>query len=108
MFFRFGGALVLLVMIALGGIAVEKRSLDLRRAVSHQNFRQDVLIEEHALHRLKAQQLGAPSRLLESAPEMEPIPNPRTKQGRFQRPTRTIRPVRSIPSALLDDDLPTH
>jgi hypothetical protein len=108
MFFRFGGALVLLVLIALGGIAIEKRNLDLRRAVSHQNFRQDVLLEDHALHRLKAQQLGAPSRLIDEMPQPEPIPNPKAPKGTAPRFTRPTRPVRSIPAALLDDEMPTH
>lgn len=71
MFFRFGGTLVLLVLIALGGIALEKRSLNLRRAVSHQKFRQEVLLEEHAVHRLKAQQLGSPGRLIDDFHEAE-------------------------------------
>jgi len=71
MFYRFGGALVLLVIIALGGIAIEKQNLTLRRAVSHQKFRQEVLMEEHAVHRLKAQQLGAPGRLMNDLDEAE-------------------------------------
>lgn len=71
MFFRFGGTLVLLVMIALAGIAVEKQNLTLRRQVSHQKFRQDVLLEEHAINRLKAQQLGAPGRLIDDLHESE-------------------------------------
>lgn len=108
MFFRFGGALVLLVLIALAGIAIEKRNLDLRRAVSHQNFRQDVLIEEHAQHRLKAQQLGAPSRLIDNVPQLDAIPNAPAKKGERPRFSRPTRPVRSVPAALLDDDLPTH
>ena len=60
MFYRFGGALVLLVLIALGGIAIEKRNLTLRRAVSHQKFRQEVLLEEHAVHRLTMLQAPLP------------------------------------------------
>jgi hypothetical protein len=66
MFFRFGGAIVLAVLISLSGIALEKRILVLRRAVSHQAFRLDVLVEEHALLRLRTQQLGAPARLMET------------------------------------------
>jgi hypothetical protein len=66
MFSRFGGALVLVVLISLAGIALEKRILSLRRAVSEQTYRLDELRESHAIHRLRTQQLGAPSRLIES------------------------------------------
>src|SRR4051812_4255277 len=89
MFYRFGGALVLLVIIALGGIAIEKRNLTLRRAVSHQKFREEVLMEEHAVHRLKAQQLGAPGRLMDDFDEAEmrrPHGRPPPPPLKFQRP----------------------
>ena len=36
MYFRFGSALVLVVLISLGGIALEKRTLELRRSVTRQ------------------------------------------------------------------------
>lgn len=100
MFFRFGGTLVLLVLIALGGIALEKRNLDLRRAVSHQKFRQEVLLEEHAIYRLKAQQLGAPSRLIDDLHEAEM----RRPSGRPPVP-----PLKFVkPTARFDDDSPLH
>lgn len=89
MFYRFGGALVLLVMIALGGIAIEKQNLTLRRAVSHQKFRQEVLLEEHAIHRLKAQQLTAPGRLMNDLEEAEmrrPHGRPPTPPIKFVAP----------------------
>jgi hypothetical protein len=100
MFYRFGGALVLLVIIALGGIAIEKRNLTLRRAVSHQKFRQEVLMEEHAVHRLKAQQLGAPSRLMDDLEEAEmrrPHGRPPQPPLKFKRPTPRV-----------DDDAPLN
>jgi hypothetical protein len=98
MFFRFGATLVLLVLIALGGIAVEKRNLDLRRAASHQHFRQDVLLEEHAKYRLKAQQLGAPGQLIDDLHEAE--------MGRpHGRPP--VPPIRFVnPAAIREDDTP--
>lgn len=100
MFYRFGGALVLLVLIALGGIAIEKRNLTLRRAVSHQKFRQEVLLEEHAVHRLKAQQLGAPGRLIDDLDEAEM----RRPQGHTPVP-----PVKfKAPAARVDDDTPLN
>jgi len=64
MYIRFGGALVLVVLISLAGIALEKRNLELRRAVSRQAFRLDVLLERHAANRLRTQRLGAPARLM--------------------------------------------
>jgi hypothetical protein len=100
MFYRFGGALVLLVLIALGGIAIEKQNLALRRAVSHQKFRQDVLLEEHATHRLKAQQLGAPGRLLNDLDEAD------MRRPHGQPP---VPPVKlKSPTTQVDDDAPLH
>ena len=89
MFYRFGGALVLLVIIALSGIALEKRNLTLRRSVSHQKFRQDVLMEEHAVYRLKAQKMGAPGRLMDDLDEAEmrrPHGRPPAPPIKFKRP----------------------
>ena len=84
MFFRFGGALILLVLIALCGIAIEKRNLSLRRAISHQRFQQEVLLEQHAEQRLRAHQFSAPGRLLkdqfrQSNEKILPKPIPRPK-----------------------------
>ncbi len=66
MFFRFAGAIGLIVMIASVGIHLEKRNFELRRAIGLQHYRLEVLQRRHALHRLKVQQLGAPARLIES------------------------------------------
>jgi hypothetical protein len=66
MYFRFGCAVVLVVLIALAGTAVEKQNLALRRRLSHQHYRSEVLLEQQARLRLKAQQLGTPLRLLDS------------------------------------------
>ena len=72
MFFRFGSALVLIVVISLGGTALEKRNLELKRVVSRQRYRLDILLEQHAANRVLAQQLGAPSRLVDKIdPESE-------------------------------------
>jgi hypothetical protein len=59
MFFRFGSALVLVVVTSLLGIFVEKQNLTLRREISRQHYRMDVLQEEHARLRLRSQQLAA-------------------------------------------------
>jgi hypothetical protein len=63
MFFRFGSALILVVVSSLLGILVEKQNLKLRRELSRQHYRMDVLQEEHARLRLRSQQLAAVERL---------------------------------------------
>jgi hypothetical protein len=63
MFFRFGSALILIVVTSLLGIFVEKQNLTLRRELSRQHYRMDVLQEEHARLRLRSQQLAAVERL---------------------------------------------
>ena len=65
MYFRFCSGLLLVVLISLGGVALEKRCLELRRSVSRQRYRLDVLLERHAASRVQALQLGAPLKLLE-------------------------------------------
>jgi hypothetical protein len=65
MFFRFGAALVLVVLISLAGTALEKRNLELKRVVSRQSYRLAILQEQHAAKRVLAQQLGAPGRLVD-------------------------------------------
>jgi hypothetical protein len=69
MFFRFGSALALVVLISLAGTALEKRNLQLRRVVSRQHYRLEILLEKHAGSRVLAQQLGAPSRLVDKIDE---------------------------------------
>lgn len=66
MFFRFGSALCLVVVIALAGIAIEKHNLDLRRDISRQHFQMDILKEEHNRLRLRSQRLAAVDRLFET------------------------------------------
>lgn len=66
MFFRFGSALVLVVLISLAGTTLEKRNLQLKRAVSRQHYRREVLLEQHSARRVEAQHLGAPHRLIDT------------------------------------------
>ncbi len=66
MYFRFGAAIVLVVVISVVGVALEKQSLSYRRAISQQRYRSDVLVEQYAQLRLKAQRLGAPARTIKS------------------------------------------
>ena len=64
MFFRFGVGLLLVVLTSLAGTTLEKRNLELKRAVSRQYYRLERLQEQHAGKRVLAQQLGAPHRLV--------------------------------------------
>ena len=66
MFFRFGAALVLVVIVSLLGIALEKRVLSLKRMISLQHYRFDQLQEERTGLGVRCQQLGAPSRLIQA------------------------------------------
>ena len=69
MTFRFGSALVLAILIAVAGVAIEKRCLELRRALIAQRYRQEALRDLVAQLRLKTQQLGAPTRVFEEIAE---------------------------------------
>jgi len=66
MYFRFGCALVVVIIVSVAGIALEKRCLALRRAISRQHYRHDALADLYARLRLQTQQLGAPARVLDS------------------------------------------
>ena len=63
MFFRFGVALFLVVLTSLAGTALEKRNLELKRAISRQYYQLERLHEQCASKRVVAQQLAAPNRL---------------------------------------------
>jgi hypothetical protein len=64
MFFRFGSVLSLIVLVALTGTAIEKQILQLKRAITHQQYRMDALLDSHVRLRLEAQRLGTPASLL--------------------------------------------
>lgn len=66
MFFRFLCCVALVVVIALAGVALEKKSLETRRNISQQHYRLEILRESHAKMRLRVQELGAPAKLIES------------------------------------------
>jgi hypothetical protein len=82
MFFRFGSALVLVVLISLAGTALEKRNLELRRIVSRQHYRLEILLEKHAGNRVLAQQLGAPSRLVDKIDQESTSPDETAKPAK--------------------------
>jgi hypothetical protein len=95
MFFRFGSAVFLVVVMSLIGIAIEKQNLDLRREISRQHYRMDVLREEHARLRLRSQRLAAIERLFEtvdvSGGDGLTAPNtPRPDRARGQRRLPTL------------------
>lgn len=71
MYFRFGFAVVLVVLISLTAIAVEKENLALRRELSRQHYRMDLLREQHIRLRLRSQELAAVDRLLNTAESTE-------------------------------------
>lgn len=71
MFFRFCAALSLVVLIAAAGIAIEKQLLDLKRQQTLQVYRLEQLEEKYARLKLRSQELGAPSRLIESLEQAE-------------------------------------
>jgi hypothetical protein len=88
MFFRFGAAMALVVAVALAGTAMENRSLALRRAISHQRYQLDVLIEKQARLRVAAQRAGAPAQLIEPLEQgrLKLLP-PETPHRKAQRKT---------------------
>lgn len=88
MFFRFGAAMALVVAIALAGTALENRSLSLRRAISHQRYQLDVLVEKQARLRVVAQRAGAPAQLIEPLEQgrLQLLP-PESPQRKTQRST---------------------
>ena len=88
MFFRFGAAICLVVVVGLTGTAIESRSLDLRRAISHQRYQLDVLIERQAKLRVAAERAGAPAQLIEPLEQgrLQLLP-PESPQRKPQRDT---------------------
>jgi hypothetical protein len=88
MFFRFGAAMVLVVAIAVLGTALESQSLALRRAISHQRYQLDVLIEKQAQLRVAAQRAGAPAQWIEPLEQgrLQLLP-PEAPQRKTQRTT---------------------
>ncbi|MEZ6064470.1 MAG: hypothetical protein R3B90_01905 [Planctomycetaceae bacterium] len=65
MYTRFAAVLTIIVAIALAGIAVEKRNLWLRRALTLQEYRLQELERERTELRLAIEQLTAPQRLVD-------------------------------------------
>ena len=87
MFFRLCAALSLVVLIAAAGITIEKRLLDMKREQTLQVYRLAQLEEKYARLKLRSQELGAPSRLLESLERVEAERAAQRRQPAL-RPTR--------------------
>lgn len=86
MFFRFGAALSLIVLIALSGTALETQNLQLKRALSHQQYRLDAMLDSHVRLRLQSQRLGTPASLLGPLERGElPLHRPTKPQRTDQR-----------------------
>ena len=80
MFFRFACGLILVVLVSMLGIALEKQTLEMNRAVSRQYFQIDLLLELHARLRLSIQQKTAPALLADA-----PLTDPTSAAQRFRR-----------------------
>ena len=88
MFFRFCAALSLVVLIAAAGITVEKRLLDMKREQTLQVYRLEQMEEKYARLKLRTQELGAPSRLLESLERAEAERAMQTRKPVSKKPKR--------------------
>jgi hypothetical protein len=72
--------------VALCGTALEKQSLQLKRALTQQQYRLDALLDSHVRLRLEAQRLGTPERLLGPLERGElPLERPTKPQRTDQR-----------------------
>lgn len=81
MFFRFTSAIVLVVLVSMSGVMMEKRMLDLRRDLSRQQYRTDILLDQYTAIRLKTQELSSPDRMLETMQNQELAPRPLVRDG---------------------------
>lgn len=73
MLFRFVAALTLVTAVSLLGISLEKQNLALKRTISLQHYRLEILEEKRSRLILKTHQLGAIPRL--AAASEEPLGN---------------------------------
>ncbi|MCA9053096.1 MAG: hypothetical protein KDA75_04630 [Planctomycetaceae bacterium] len=65
MFFRFTIVVITLIALALAGISIEKRNVELRRSISLQEYRRQQLIDRRARLRLQVERWSAPDKLLD-------------------------------------------
>lgn len=100
MFFRFACGLILVVLVSMLGIALEKQTLEMNRAVSRQYFQIDLLLELHAGLRLSIQQKTAPALLADApvdqaatAQRFQRVPAPASPAAAGQPPTDRRNPL---------------
>src|SRR5262245_19650607 len=91
MFFRFGAALVLVVLTSLAATGLEKKSLELKRAVSRQHYRLLVLENDYLSQRVLAEQLGAPSRLIGAIDPDLLAPERKARPAQSERPSGSLK-----------------
>ncbi len=60
MYIRFGAGILLVVAIAVTGVAIEKEILSTKRELSHQAYREEVLLERHQRARTRVEEYIAP------------------------------------------------
>ena len=78
----------LIVLVALLGTTLEKQNLQLRRAISHQQYRLDEILDSQTRLTLEAQRLGTPARLLGPLERGElPLQRPAKPQRTDERRT---------------------
>lgn len=63
MYIRFGAGILLVVAISVAGVAFEKEILSTKRELSHQAYREEVLLERHQQARMHVEELSTPDRV---------------------------------------------
>lgn len=66
MYIRFGAGILLVVAISVAGVAIEKEILSSKRELSHQAYREEVLLERHHHARMRVEELSSPDRILKA------------------------------------------
>lgn len=101
MYVRFGAGVLLVVVLSLTGVALEKEILSTKRELSHQAYREEVLLDRHHRSRMVVQQLSAPERISEQIDAEEwhkgrgKSPNLR-KKGVAGAEQEGVRPTRKL------------
>ncbi len=100
MFFRFSGAVALVVIVSLLGIALEKSNLTYRSALSRQHYQFEELLDQHALLRTQTQQMGAPARMIDAIEDGRlELRQPEQSAKSNTRPTLLLRWQRTVSSS---------
>ncbi|MFV0445399.1 MAG: hypothetical protein ACK5Q5_17615 [Planctomycetaceae bacterium] len=62
MFFRFAVVVIALLALAIAGVAIEKRKLELQREIILQEYQRQQLLERRSRLQLEIERLSAPQR----------------------------------------------